>query len=316
MSGRRAPHPNQQPRPAYPAYPAVAGHGSTGQPTAGFSGVSPWSQASGSRNAAAGTALQRSQTVPAPSSQFGSNLTDFLSSTDSRTLDLLTRFVEAGNLNPDSIQTLGRNVKLLADRLDQVSSMRPSPCRRMLTCCGVQAMNRALLNGTAVRQSKKWLQYIYNLTRQIPKTFILTTVQRAPGLAHSGGDFGDVYRGTYGSHMVAIKVSRFYQSMDADLLDAAIKVSFCCSSSLTCLKPHCKKLYRDAYIWKTADSAYIVPLFGLSNTVVPGQFGLVMPFYANGNIVEFCSRHSRADKPTLVRALSLTNLRRLTLGYS
>ncbi|KAJ7067087.1 kinase-like domain-containing protein [Mycena amicta] len=91
-----------------------------------------------------------------------------------------------------------------------------------------------------------------------------------------GGGFGDIYRASYNTKPVALKLMRhFLHGLEA--------------------RKGQQKLLREALVWKELRHPNILPFIGIDRETFPSAYCLVSPWMRNGNVLAFLQQHGHGQ---------------------
>jgi serine/threonine protein kinase len=130
----------------------------------------------------------------------------------------------------------------------------------------------------------------------------LTGVEVIGDSAVDGGGFGDVWKGRFRDHFVAMKVLKVYVTSDInDLMKVSSNVWLLVE---TADNEYSQKFSCEAVIWRQLLHPNILPFYGVYHLPNTGlKVCLVSPWMDNGNIRRFLRQFPETDRVRLVREL-------------
>lgn len=138
-----------------------------------------------------------------------------------------------------------------------------------------------IFTGEEVSICQRWVRKIAKRVGVLPISFELDGVYKTNENAVSGGGFADIYLGRHLERTVAIKVIRTSTTTEETE------------------RVH-KEVCHEALLWKHLDHQHILPFLGVTKTVFAPRLGLVSPWMANGNILQYLERNPQADRLSLI----------------
>jgi serine/threonine protein kinase len=135
-----------------------------------------------------------------------------------------------------------------------------------------------------------------------PKCLLLTGIEFVGDCAIDGGGFGDVWKGRFRDHFIAMKILKVYVKSDINEL---LKVS---SNSWPSIEQeihqHSQQFSCEAVIWQQLLHPNILPFYGVYHLPNHGlRVCLVSPWMENGNLCRFLKDFPDTNRILLVRQI-------------
>jgi serine/threonine protein kinase len=132
-----------------------------------------------------------------------------------------------------------------------------------------------------------------------PKCLILTGIEFVGDSAIDGGGFGDVWKGRFGDHLIALKVLKVYVKSDIKELLKVLSSSGIWESVI--INKYSQQFSSEAVIWRQLLHPNILPFYGVYHLPNQGpRVCLVSPWMENGNIRQFLKQYPDIDRTRLV----------------
>lgn len=130
-------------------------------------------------------------------------------------------------------------------------------------------------------------------SRQYPRCLALRKeVFREPESVN-GGSFGEIFRGHYQGHVIALKVLRIYKKTEADKI---LRVRVNIKPHIQLFIPFLQDVYSEAIIWKQLVHPNILPFFGIFRLKEQSpKLCLAAPWMENGDVTEYLSHHPNTN---------------------
>ena len=128
----------------------------------------------------------------------------------------------------------------------------------------------------------------YNI---LPSTLFLQNVRLGDVTPYGAGAFSNVYRGTYGQRMVALKQLKVYLSTSDAMKQEMVKVIKYPSLVTARFLMICSQMFhREATLWKGLLHDHVVPFLGVSEDAFGRSPCMVLPWYERGSLRDHLPR--------------------------
>ncbi|KAK1218885.1 hypothetical protein PQX77_018412 [Marasmius sp. AFHP31] len=121
----------------------------------------------------------------------------------------------------------------------------------------------------------------------LPASLLIDDVTKEGTQPCNGGGFSDIWKGSYGTQDVCLKVLRLHAQGRQQDKDKLIKA-----------------FHKEALVWAQLSHPNLLPLIGVNITLFPQGFCLVSPWMTNGDINRFLEKNSDHDRLTAITEIS------------
>ncbi|KAJ7185295.1 kinase-like domain-containing protein, partial [Mycena filopes] len=126
-----------------------------------------------------------------------------------------------------------------------------------------------------IRRARRMILKLSESSEKLPSGVFITGVTRRGPDPTFGGGYCDVYLGSHGDQMVAVKHIR----------------QFLRGAELRRLR---KRFYREALLWKDLRHPNILSFLGIDRASFPSSLCMVSPWMENGTVLKYLKEHGRA----------------------
>ncbi|KAI5116420.1 hypothetical protein M0805_001383 [Coniferiporia weirii] len=139
---------------------------------------------------------------------------------------------------------------------------------------------------TSHRLFERFLQKLVKASGSLPHYLFLSNVTHVGSHPVSGGGFADVWKGTFGGRIVALKVLRIFgHPSERD----RINQEFC----------------KESMIWRQFNHRHVLQFWGVCIDEFSPQLAMVSPWMENGDILTYLKERPNADRKAMVFAIAL-----------
>ncbi|KAH8110411.1 kinase-like protein [Phellopilus nigrolimitatus] len=136
------------------------------------------------------------------------------------------------------------------------------------------------------RVLERFLQKLVNVTGFLPKFLFLSNIKRVGKNPITGGGFADVWKGSMGGNLVALKVLRNFGLSDSK-------------------HDHHQDFCKEAMIWRQFCHPNILPFYGVCTEEFSPRLALVSPWMDNGDVLSYLKHNPDTDRIALIVGISV-----------
>lgn len=146
------------------------------------------------------------------------------------------------------------------------------------------------------RKSVRILRRVCGSQIILPRTCILSNITKEGDTAVTPGRFADIWMGSYSGNRVCIKA--FYTRAGRSSRIKQVRRQWFVHM-IRAFDNLRQCLFREIAIWRRLPHPNVLPVLGVSPELFP--LCIITEWMTNGNIMDFTSKHSKANRLHLVR---------------